>query len=88
MMQVITSYDKLEQITSNECSSEGKEDYDLKNDFLCKECAKSFCCRGNLNKHIKEIQERIKVAECKDCKNKYSTKGNLKLHVKSVHNRI
>jgi hypothetical protein len=56
--------------------------------FKCNLC--EFKCRSNcdLQRHIKQVHEKIKDFECENCEYKCCTNGHLQIHIKRIHKKI
>jgi gas vesicle protein len=65
----------------------------------CIQCCERFKCdiencdytcsiNSNLQKHIKQVHNKIKDVECEFCNFTCSTNSNLQKHIKEVHNKI
>ena len=51
----------------------------------CPMCKKNFFDRPGLNRHIRTIHEKIKIAKCDHCSQAFNTEWSKKRHIKSVH---
>ena len=56
--------------------------------FHCEQCEYKTSRKCDLNKHIKQVHEKIKDVECPSCEFKCSTKSQLNQHIKQVHDKI
>lgn len=57
--------------------------------FQCKYCDVTFTRRGNCERHLDSVHNKIKRFECPTCSMKYSTKQNMRAHQKThFRNRI
>ena len=56
--------------------------------FSCDKCDYKCKFKCYLNKHIREVHDKIKDFECDKCDAKYSTNGHLQAHIKQVHDKI
>ena len=73
---------KDKQISERKSVDPGSEQIKRSN---CDDCGKSFCCKSNLNQHIKCVHEGLKVFSCKLCNKIYTQFNNLKSHIASIH---
>ena len=51
----------------------------------CPICKKKFFDRPGLNRHIRTIHEKIKIAKCDLCSQAFNTEWSKNRHIKSVH---
>ena len=51
----------------------------------CPICKKNFFDRPGLNRHIRTIHEKIKIAKCDLCSQAFNTEWSKNRHIKSVH---
>ena len=60
--------------------------HEMKRDFKCDSCGKSFLQKGDLNNHLLSVHERRQDHQCKSCpKAFFFLKANLTKHFKRVH---
>ena len=52
---------------------------------MCTVCAKTFCHKNVLLKHMNEVHEKKIVARCDKCDKGFTQKNALKRHIDSVH---
>ena len=57
-------------------------------DFNCKKCGKYFAHKGNLNKHIMTVHEKIKNYKCYNCGKSFGANISLKKHINIIHKSI
>lgn len=66
-------------------NSKPKEERPL---FHCPHCTRSFVRREYIERHIRNIHERIKPFFCKICNGNYSRKDNTRQHVRNKHKSL
>lgn len=55
--------------------------------FACEQCNKTFEVRGNLQRHVKVVHERIRPYACDHCDKRFSSSSNLKYHL-HTHTKV
>ena len=56
--------------------------------FGCHLCEYKSTSNININKHIKQVHDKIKDTKCPECEYTCSTNGALRIHTKQVHDKI
>ena len=71
--------------TSDDCDQETPKQAKKKKSQKCKLCGKLFCDKGNLKKHFKYVNEKLKDYMCDICSKSFSRRDYLSRHIETVH---
>ena len=63
-----------------------KSDHE-KEEKTCKYCGEEFQGKFNLDRHVKQVHQRVKDYACEECEYRAGTRWDLGLHVKQIHEK-
>ena len=61
--------------------SEEMSDEEKKKKFQCGKCDSSFSLQKSLNRHVRQVHDKIKPYKCDQCENFFLQKSHLEEHV-------
>ena len=61
---------------------------EIRQQYPCKSCSKSFSTKWNLEAHIKYVHEKVKNYQCEVCDKFFAKKADKNIHVLAVHKGI
>eukprot|EP01083_Nonionella_stella_P134126 408087_1 len=60
----------------------------IRQQFPCESCDKTFTHKYNLNRHTRDVHEKIRQFSCESCDKTFTQKCYLKIHINTVHEKL